>query len=405
MNHHETGAATPARGPLSGLRVLELGTLIAGPFAGRLFADYGADVIKVEHPNGGDPLRDWGRTVDGHGSLWSLVQGRGKRSIALDLHDAEAQQVVLALARTADVMIENFRPGRLEEWGLGPDVLETVNPRLILVRISGFGQTGPLAQQAGFGTIAEAVGGLRYLTGDPDRPPTRAGLSLGDSIAALYATIGALIALHDRLTTGQGQTVDVALTESVFSLLEGVLPEYSYFGAVRERTGNIAHNSAPTNLYRCKDSNHVVIGANSSALFTTLMQTIGRPELALDPELQTNQGRVKRADELDQAIGDWTLGRSSDEVLSHLRAARVPAGRINNIADIVADPQFRSRDMLMEASDPRLDQPILTPGIVPKLSRTPGHVPPLASPVGGDSEAILSEIQPVGVTRRIGSQG
>ena len=215
------GAATRARGPLSGVRVLELGTLIAGPFAGRLFADYGADVIKVEHPKGGDPLRDWGRTVGGHGSLWSLVQGRGKRSIALDLHDPEAQQVVLALAKTADVMIENFRPGRLEEWGLGPTILESVNPRLILVRISGFGQTGPLAQQAGFGTIAEAVGGLRYLTGDPERPPTRAGLSLGDSVASLYAMIGALIALHERTTSGRGQTVDVALTESVFSLLEG----------------------------------------------------------------------------------------------------------------------------------------------------------------------------------------
>lgn len=393
MNQPDSSIATPAQGPLSGVRVLELGTLIAGPFAGRLFADYGADVIKVEHPKGGDPLRDWGRTVGGHGSLWSLVQSRGKRSIALDLHNPEAQQVVRALATTADVMIENFRPGRLEEWGLGPTVLESLNPRLILVRISGFGQTGPLAQQAGFGTIAEAVGGLRYLTGDPGQPPTRAGLSLGDSVASLYAMIGALIALHERTTSGRGQTVDVALTESVFSLLEGVLPEYSYFGMVRERTGNIAHNSAPTNVYRCQDSDHVVIGANSSTLFATLMRTIGRPELALEPDLRSNRGRVKRSAELDQAIEAWTSGRSSDDVLSVLREARIPAGRINSIADIVNDLQFRSREMLVEVSDARLERPVLTPGVVPKLSRTPGHVPQLAPPVGDDSEAILAEMQ------------
>jgi formyl-CoA transferase len=405
MNLRTLGDATPPRGPMSDLRVLELGTLIAGPFAGRLFADFGADVIKVEHPDGGDPLRDWGQTVDGNGSLWSLVQGRGKRSIALDLHDAKAQQVVLALARTADVMIENFRPGRLEGWGLGPDVLEALNPRLILVRISGFGQTGPLAQQAGFGTIAEAVGGLRYLTGEPDRPPSRAGLSLGDSIAALYAMIGALLALHDRAMSGRGQTVDVALTESVFSLLEGVLPEYGYFGMIRQRTGNIAHNSAPTNLYRCRDSTDVVIGANSSALFAALMETIGRPDLALDPGLRSNRGRVKRSEELDEAIEQWTLGRSSDEVLASMRTARIPAGRINTIADIANDPQFRDREMLVEVTDPRLERPLLTPGIVPKLSRTPGHVSPLAPPVGGDSEAILGEIErPVAVPERSGSR-
>ena len=404
MNEHSPTAAPSAGGPLNGLRVLELGTLIAGPFAGRLFADYGADVIKVEHPRGGDPLRDWGRTVDGHGSLWSLVQGRGKRSIALDLHDGAAQRVVLELAKSADVMIENFRPGRMEEWGLGPDVLERENPRLILVRISGFGQTGPLAKQAGFGTIAEAVGGLRYLTGDPERPPTRAGLSLGDSVASLYALIGALLALHERASSDRGQVVDVALTESVFSLLEGVLPEYSYFGMVRERTGNIAHNSAPTNVYRCRDSTHVVIGANSSTLFGTLMETIGRPDLATDPGLRENRGRVKRAAELDEAIEAWTSGLASDEVLARLRDAKIPAGRINSIADIVADLQFHARDMLVEVTDPRLDRPMLTPGIVPKLSRTPGRVPPLASSVGADTDAILQEIETVVAAPRKRSQ-
>jgi succinyl-CoA---D-citramalate CoA-transferase len=400
MNNDPPPAASSDRGPLDGLRVLELGTLIAGPFAGRLFADYGADVIKVEHPIGGDPLRDWGRTVDGHGSLWSLVQGRGKRSVSLDLHETDAQRVVLELAKAADILIENFRPGRMEEWGLGPSVLEKANPRLILVRISGFGQTGPLAGQAGFGTIAEAVGGLRYLTGDPEHPPTRAGLSLGDSVAALYAMIGALLALHDRESSGRGQTVDVALTESVFSLLEGVLPEYSYFGMVRERTGNIAHNSAPTNVYRCRDANHIVIGANSTTLFGTLMHTIGRPDLASDPDLGDNRGRVKRAAELDDAIEAWTSALPSDEVLTRLREAKIPAGRINSIADIVDDPQFRDREMLVEVNDPRLDRPVLTPGIVPRLSRTPGRVPPLAPAVGHDTESILDEIEAVATAPR-----
>ncbi len=307
---------------------------------------------------------------------------------------------MLELAKSADILIENFRPGRMEEWGLGPTSLSRLNPRLILVRISGFGQTGPLAKQAGFGTIAEAVGGLRYLTGDPEHPPTRAGLSLGDSVAALYATIGALLALHERATSGRGQTVDVALTESVFSLLEGVLPEYSYFGMVRERTGNIAHNSAPTNVYRCRDGNHVVIGANSSALFGALMQTIDRPDLASDPGLGDNRGRVKRSAELDDAIEAWTSGLTSDEVLARLRQAKIPAGRINSIADIVDDLQFSARDMLVEATDPRLDRPMLTPGIVPKLSRTPGRVPPLAPPVGADTEAIMDEIEAISAVSR-----
>ena len=266
--------------PLNGLRVVEVGTLIAGPFAGRLLADYGADVIKVEQPGVGDPLREWGRKVDGHGSLWSLVQNRGKRSVALDLHRPRAQQIVRQLAGEADVLIENFRPGRLEAWGLGPERLMGLNSRLIVVRISGYGQTGPLAGQPCFGTIAEAVGGLRYLTGDPDRPPARVGLSLGDSVAALYAVIGVLLALHARESTGRGQVVDVSLTESIFSLLEGVLPEYSYFGVVREREGNIAHNSAPTNVYACNDGVSVVIGANTTPLFRRLARLIDRPDLA-----------------------------------------------------------------------------------------------------------------------------
>ncbi len=380
------------RAPLEGVRVLELGTLIAGPFAGRLLADYGADVIKIEQPGTGDPLREWGRQVDGHGSLWSLVQGRGKRSLALDLHEPTAQRTVRTLAATADILIENFRPGRLEQWELGPKQLQELNPGLVIVRISGFGQTGPLADQACFGTIGEAVGGMRYLTGDPDSPPARVGLSLGDSIAALYAVIGALLALRDRDRTGRGQVVDVALVESVFSLLEGVLPEYSYAGVVRERTGNIAHNSAPTNMYRCADGVYVVVGANSTPLFRRLAAVIGRPDLGEDPELQRNPGRVRRAAELDAAIEAWTIRNSSEQVLGVLRRERIPVGRINSIADIVNEPQFQQREMIVPVFDERLDRPVLTPGIVPKLSRMPAWRPSLGADVGQDTQAILAEI-------------
>jgi formyl-CoA transferase len=383
-------AAAP---PLQGIRVLEVGTLIAGPFAGRLLGDYGADVIKVEQPVTGDPLREWGRRVDGHhGSLWSLVQGRGKRSIALDLHQPEAQRIVRALASEADVLLENFRPGRLEAWGLAPERLMELNPGLVVVRISGYGQTGPLADQPCFGTIAEAVGGLRYLTGEPDRPPGRVGLSLGDSVAAMYAVIGALLALRAREMTGAGQVVDVSLAESVFSLLEGVLPEYSYFGSVRERTGNIAHNSAPTNSYACADGVRVVIGANTTPLFRRLAMVIDRQDLALDPKLQSNGGRVARASELDAAIEGWTQLLPADRVLDLLRQNRIPAGRINSIRDIVNEPQFQHRQMLIAATDERLAKPVLTPGIVPKLSSQNGWAPSLAPDVGENTGEILAEI-------------
>ncbi|MHB8459969.1 MAG: CaiB/BaiF CoA transferase family protein [Candidatus Limnocylindrales bacterium] len=379
-----TSPGTPDPGPLAGLRVLELGTLIAGPFAGRLFADFGADVLKIEQPPDGDPHRAWGMSVEGAGSLWSLVQNRGKRSLALDLHDPASRAIVRELTREADILIENFRPGRLEAWGLDPAELQRENPRLVIVRISGFGQTGPLRDQPGFGTIAEAAGGLRYVTGEPDRPPTRVGLSLGDSIAALYGVIGALVAIRERDRSGAGQVVDVALSEAVFSLLEGILPEYSLFGRIRERTGNIAHNSAPTNAYRCSDGEYVVIGANSDGLFAALMGLIERPDLAMSAELGTNRGRVRHANELDAAIGAWTVIRTRDEVVAAVRAARIPCSRIASVADIVTDPQFQARDMLVEVVDPRLRKPILTPGIVPRLSRTPGRVRGLGPRVGAD---------------------
>ena len=394
MSYHSEPQVPPdaVPGPLAGLRVLELGTLIAGPFAGRWLADFGAEVIKIEHPAHGDPMRKWGRSWDGTDSLWHLVQSRGKRSVAADLHDPRDQDLVRRLAVESDILIENFRPGRLERWNLDPADLMADNPALIVVRISGYGQTGPLHEQPGFGAVAEAAGGLRYITGEPDRPPTRVGLSLGDSIASMHALIGALIALHERHTSGRGQVVDVALTESLFSLLEGILPEYGYHGLVRERTGNIAHNSAPTNAYPCADGAFVCIAANTTPLFRTLFRVIGRPDHADDPDLWKNKGRVRRADELDDLISAWTRTRTADEVVAVLRDRQVPVSRINSIADIVADAQFQARGMIVAVEDERLDRPLLVPGVVPKLSRTPGRVPYLARPLGADTDEIRERL-------------
>ena len=380
-------------GPLSDLRVLELGTLIAGPFAGRLLSDFGAEVIKVEPPSTGDPLRRWGRSLEQGDSLWHLVQSRGKRSVVADLREVDGQDLVRQLALECDILIENFRPGRLEAWNLDPQELTAANPRLIVVRISGYGQSGPLRDQPGFGTIAEAAGGLRFITGEADLPPTRVGLSLGDSIASLHALAGALIALHERGRSGQGQIVDVALTEALFSMLEAILPEYGYFGVVRQRTGNIAHNSAPTNAYPCSDGSSVCIAANTTTLSTALFRAIGRDDYVADPELGTDRGRVRRAGELDEAIAAWTRTRTSDEVVAALRSCRIPVSRINTIADIVADPQFQAREMVVAVEDPRLARPLLVPGIVPKLSRTPGAVPPLAPPLGADTDAVVAELR------------
>jgi formyl-CoA transferase len=413
MSYHSEPAFDRGQrpGPLTDLRVVELGTLIAGPFAGRVLADFGAEVIKVEQPGQGDPLRSWGETRNGTESLWHLVQSRGKQSVAADLHDPRDQALVRELAIESDILIENFRPGRMEEWNLSPDSLIAANPGLIVVRISGYGQTGPLRDQPGFGTIAEAAGGLRYLTGEPDRPPARVGLSLGDSIASLYALVGALMALHERHASGRGQVVDVALTEAVFSMLEGILPEYGYRGAVRQRAGNIAHNSAPTNAYACADGDVVCIAANTTRLFRALASAIGRDDYADDPELWTNQGRVRHAGELDAAIGSWTRCRSADEVLALLRERRIPVSRINSIADIATDPQFLAREMIVAIEDDRLDRPLLVPGVTPKLSRTPGRVPPLGRALGADTDAIRRRVDRArdeggaAVVRATGSDG
>jgi formyl-CoA transferase len=393
-------------GPLSDLRVLELGTLIAGPFAGRLFADFGAEVIKVEHPDRGDPLRSWGMGWDGNDSLWHLIQSRGKLSVTADLHDQLDQDFVRQLARESDILIENFRPGRLEKWNLDPQDLMEANPKLIVVRISGFGQTGPMRDQPAFGTIAEAASGLRFITGEPDRPPGRVGLSLGDSIASLHAVIGAFVALHERQESGRGQMVDVALTESTFAMLEGILPEYAYHGAVRQRTGNIAHNSAPTNAYPSADGPMVCIAANTTGLFRTLCRILGRDDYAQDPSLATNEGRVARSEELDEAIAGWTKTRTADEIVAILRDQQVPVSRINSIADIVSDPQFRARDAIVEVEDDRLERPLLVPGVVPRLSRTPGAVPSLAQELGAATEAVRSRVEgAIEPERQVGRRG
>jgi crotonobetainyl-CoA:carnitine CoA-transferase CaiB-like acyl-CoA transferase len=358
---------------LNGLKVLELGQLIAGPFAGKTLADFGADVIKVEPAGEGDPLRKWRLLRDGT-SVWWQVQSRNKRSVRLDLRTPEGQDAARALAAEADVLIENFKPGTLEDWGLGWEALHALNPRLIMLRISGYGQTGPYRDKPGFGVIGEAMGGLRHLTGEPGRVPVRAGISIGDTLAALHGVIGVLVALHHRVANGGlGQVVDVALYEAVFNVMESLLPEYDAFGTVRERAGSALPGIAPTNAYPCADGDYVVIGGNGDSIFRRLMQAIGRPDLERDPALAHNDGRVRRAAELDAAIAAWTLRRRRDEALAVLDAARVPAGKIYSVADIAADPQYAARAMIVES--PTSDgAPLKVPGIVPKLSATPGAI-------------------------------
>ena len=371
---------------LAGLKVLELGQLIAGPFAAKTLADFGADVIKVEPPAGGDPLRGW-RLLRNGTSVWWEVQSRNKRSVCLDLRSAQGQEVVRALAAEADVLIENFKPGTLEAWGLGWDELHALNPRLIMLRISGYGQTGPYRDKPGFGVVAEAMGGLRHLSGEPDRPPVRVGVSIGDTLAALHGVIGVLTALHERHRSGQGQVIDVALYEAVFNCMESLLPEYSAFGTVRQAAGSALPGIAPSNAYRCVDG-FALIAGNGDSIFKRLMQAIGRPDLATDATLATNAGRVARASEIDRAIGDWTAGHTVAAVLSVLDAAQVPAGRIYTVADIAADPHYQAREMLQEQQ--LADGSTLTlPGIVPKLSRTPGRHHRPAPSLGQDTHEVL----------------
>ena len=375
---------------LTNLRVIELGQLIAGPFAAKTLADFGADVIKIEPPTTGDPLRKWRLLKDGT-SVWWQIQSRNKRSVALDLKQAEAQDIVRQLVKDADVLIENFRPGAMEAWGLGPDALLAINPRLILLRISGYGQTGPYRDKPGFGVVAEAMSGLRHLTAEPGRVPVRVGVSIGDTLASLHGVIGILLALQERHTSGKGQVIDVALYEAVFNCMESLLPEFSAFGAVREAAGSALPGIAPSNAYKCQDGGYALIAGNGDSIFKRLMHTMGRDDLGLDAGLADNAGRVKRVDEIDAAIGAWTAQKTVTQVLELLDAASVPAGRIYTVADIAADPHYQARDMVMPTK--MADGSTLSlPGIVPKLSRTPGSHRRNAPEIGQDTDAVLQDI-------------
>jgi len=378
---------SPAAGPLAGLKVLELGQLIAGPFAAKTLADFGADVVKIEPPGGGDPLRKWRLLKDGT-SVWWQVQSRNKRSVALDLRDPAAQDIVRKLAAQADVLIENFRPGAMEGWGLGPDALQALNPRL---RISGYGQTGPYRDRPGFGVVAEAMGGLRHLTAEPGRVPVRVGVSIGDTLASLHGVIGILMALHHRHRAGVGQVIDVALYEAVFNCMESLLPEYSAFGAVREPAGSALPGIAPSNAYRCADGGYALIAGNGDSIFKRLMATIARNDLGQDPALADNAGRVARVAEIDTAIGAWAARRTVDEVLAALDQAGVPAGRIHTVADIAADPHYQARGMIGQVQMDDGTQ-LAVPGIVPKLSLTPGAHWRNAPSLGQDTDAVLREV-------------
>jgi formyl-CoA transferase len=376
-------------GPLKGLKVVELGTLIAGPYCARLLAEFGADVVKVETPGEGDPLRKWRKLHEGN-SLWWYAQARNKKSIAVNLRDPDGQAVVRRLARDADIVVENFRPGTLEKWGLGYEALSRDNPRLVMVRLSGFGQTGPYRDRPGFGAIGESMGGMRYITGYPDRAPVRVGISIGDSLAAMFGVIGALAALRHRDSSGRGQVVDVALYEAVFAMMESMLPEYAYDGSVRERTGAALPGIVPSNTYRCGDGRYVVIGANADSIFKRMMRSIGRPDLADDPALASNDGRVKRTAELDRVIGEWAAGVTLDEALAVLAKAEVPSGKIYSIADIFSDPHFAARGMFERH---RLgEREVVLPGIVPRLSETPGRTRWIGPKLGEHTDEVLAAL-------------
>ena len=380
----------PATGPLAGLKVLELGQLIAGPFAAKTLADFGADVVKIEPLGSGDPLRKWRLLKDGT-SVWWQVQSRNKRSLALDLKAAEAQAIVRQLAAEADVLIENFRPGAMEGWGLGPDELLALNPRLVMLRISGYGQTGPYRDKPGFGVVAEAMSGLRHLTAEPGRVPVRVGVSIGDTLASLHGVIGILMALQERHKSGQGQVIDVALYEAVFNCMESLVPEYSAFGAVRQPAGSALPGIAPSNAYRCACGTWALIAGNGDSIFRRLMAAIGRNDLGQDPGLASNAGRVQRVAEIDTAIGAWAAQHPVDAVLRVLEAAEVPSGKAYTVADIAADAHYRARDMLLPvalADGSHLE----VPGVVPKLSRTPGGHRRNAPALGQDTDAVLREV-------------
>jgi formyl-CoA transferase len=377
-------------GPLQGLKIVELGQLIAGPFAAKTLSDFGAEVIKIETPKGGDPLRSWRLMKDGT-SVWWQVQSRNKQSLALDLRLAEGQSIVRQLIQNADILIENFRPGAMEAWGLGPDELLQLNPKLIMLRISGYGQTGPYKDRPGFGVVAEAMSGLRHLTAEPGRVPVRVGVSIGDTLASLHGVIGILIALHERHSSGRGQVIDMALYEAVFNCMESLLPEYSAFGAIRQAAGSALPGIAPSNAYICADGAYALIAGNGDSIFKRLMDCIGRADLKNDAALNNNTGRVTRVNEIDAAIGLWTKNLSCERVLNALANAQVPSGRIYSVADIANDPHYQARGMIQTMTMEDGSQ-LLVPGIIPKLSRTPGSQRSNAPELGQDTDTILKNL-------------
>ncbi|WLW61357.1 MULTISPECIES: CoA transferase [Achromobacter] len=383
--------------PLSGIRVLELGQLIAGPFAAKMLGEFGAEVIKIEPPGKGDPLRNWRLIHDGT-SVWWQVQSRNKKSVSLDLRKPEAQDLIRALVKDIDVVVENFKPGTMEGWGLGWEELRAINPRLVMLRVSGYGQTGPYRDLPGFGAIGEAMGGLRHLSGEPDRTPVRVGVSIGDSLSALHGVIGILLALRARDQNGTGQMIDVALYESVFNMMESLLPEYSVFGEIRQPAGSSLPGIAPSNAYRCQDNKYVLIAGNGDSIFKRLMGVIGRPDLAEAPELANNAGRVKHVVMLDDAISQWTGQHPLDLVLERLNDGQIPAGKIYDVADIAADPHYQARGMILDGALPD-GTPVQVPGIVPKLSETPGEVRSPAPALGQDTDEVLAGLG-IGETQR-----
>ena len=372
---------------LQGLKVIEMGQLIAGPFASKLLGEFGADVIKIEPPGVGDPLRKWRKIKDGT-SLWWHVQSRNKRSLTLDLKQAEAQDIVRQLVAEADVVVENFRPGTLEGWGLSYEALKAINPRLIMLRISGYGQTGPYRDLPGFGVIGEAMGGLRHLSGYPGQAPVRVGISIGDSLSSLYGVIGVLLALQERARSGEGQEIDVALYESVFAMMESLIPEYDAFGYIREPAGSALPGITPSNSYPCNDGSYVLIAGNGDSIYKRLMSLIGRDDLGNDPRLAQNDGRSQHAELIDGAIGEWTAQRGRDEVIEALKGARVPAGYPYTAADIVRDPHYLARQMIEQVQTSA--GPLKVPGVLPKLSRTPGRIGTGGPQLGEHNDDILA---------------
>jgi formyl-CoA transferase len=378
----------PAPGPLSGLRVIEMGTLIAGPFCGQILGDFGAEVIKIEDPRKGDPMRQWGRSLPQGLSPWWPVIGRNKKSVGLDLRQVEGQDIARTLISKADVVIENFRPGAMEKWGLGYGALSATHPGLVMARISGYGQTGPLSERAGYGLIGEAMGGLRHITGEPDRPPARAGISIGDSLAAMHAVMGILMALHARDRTGKGQVIDAALYESVLGVMENLITEYDLTGYVRERSGSILPGIAPSNAYPCAGGDMAVIGGNGDTVFARLCEAMGQPALAADPRFATHAARGERQRELDEIISAWTVTLSLKDLLDLLEQHGVPAGRIYRAPDMLEDPHFIAREAVVSVPHPVFGQ-VRMQNAFPKLSATPGKVRWPGPELGAHTDEVL----------------